>query len=157
MLSWLKGSKFLNAFFRLLLLEFRLTFIFRPKSVGWHSDVLSYLGPYCTIASLSLGVSRPFRLRLSAIPPPGSPSHRTLEIQLPHNSLLILHAGCQELFKHTIPEVKAVDSFKIWSGLEGVDEKIKDISFIERINVSFFYSCFKSTISYAKLLIRIHR
>jgi alkylated DNA repair dioxygenase AlkB len=29
------------------------------ESVGWHSDQLTYLGPYPTIASLSLGESIP--------------------------------------------------------------------------------------------------
>lgn len=81
------------------------------QSVGWHSDVLTYLGPMPTIASLSLGVARPFRLRPFA-PSSGPASStdsttpattRTLEISLPHNSLCIMHAGCQEVFKHSIP------------------------------------------------------
>ncbi|KAL8279811.1 hypothetical protein RQP46_007661 [Phenoliferia psychrophenolica] len=71
------------------------------EGVGWHSDVLTYLGPYPTIASLSLGVTRPFRLRaVVPTPPPGytgppPPPSRTLSITLPHGSLIIMHAGCQ--------------------------------------------------------------
>lgn len=76
------------------------------ESVGFHSDGLTYLGPYATIASLSLGghlnmhqgvllikslptgTSRVFRLR--EVVPVGekeSRSARTFNIPLPHNSV----------------------------------------------------------------------
>lgn len=56
-----------------------------------------------------------------------------------------MHAGVQELFKHTIPEVKAVDIFRIWSGLELAlskeeEEALKEKRWTERINMTFrFY------------------
>jgi len=73
-------------------------------SVGWHADQLTYLGPYTTIASLSLGTRRGFRLRQTdAVDVPASRSKptRTYEIELGHNSLVTMNAGCQERFKHT--------------------------------------------------------
>jgi hypothetical protein len=79
------------------------------ESVGFHSDQLTYLGPYPTIASLSLGprlfridcpnelpidlplpsgVQRVFRLR-EVIPTDEASSRRaqTFNIPLPHNSV----------------------------------------------------------------------
>jgi hypothetical protein len=74
------------------------------RSVGWHADQLSYLGPHCTIASLSLGTPRAFRLRPTDTVDPsystGKPI-RTYEIQLCHNTLVLMNAGCQERYKHT--------------------------------------------------------
>ncbi|KIO28184.1 hypothetical protein M407DRAFT_72209 [Tulasnella calospora MUT 4182] len=90
------------------------------EGVGFHSDQLtckwsSYLGPYPTIASLSLGTERTFRLR-ETIPKEDQEtrSARTFNISLPHNSLIIMHAGCQEHFKHTIPIIPGagIDAFK---------------------------------------------
>ncbi|KAJ3789897.1 hypothetical protein GGU10DRAFT_259620 [Lentinula aff. detonsa] len=85
----------------------------RNESVGWHSDHLTYLGPYCTIASLSLGTRRLFSLRETI------PSHeaeirsaQTFNIPLPHNSLVIMHASCQERFKHSIPPQSAMDVYR---------------------------------------------
>ncbi|KAM0789174.1 hypothetical protein ACM66B_000022 [Microbotryomycetes sp. NB124-2] len=98
----------------------------KDEGVGWHSDVLTHLGPYPTIASLSLGVARPFRLR--PFKPLANGQQRTLEIVLPHNSLCIMHGGCQELFKHSIPPVAGMDLFR----LPGSQQ-----SFRERINMTF--------------------
>ncbi|KAJ3774783.1 hypothetical protein FB446DRAFT_639190 [Lentinula raphanica] len=85
----------------------------RNESVGWHSDQLTYLGPYCTIASLSLGTRRLFSLREVI------PSHetevraaQTFNIPLQHNSLVIMHASCQERFKHSIPPQSAMDVYR---------------------------------------------
>lgn len=59
------------------------------------------LGPYTTIASLSLGTPRAFRLRQTdSINPPITPT-RTYEVNLAHNSLVLMNAGCQERYKHT--------------------------------------------------------
>lgn len=41
---------------------------------------------------------------------------RTLEITLPHNSVLIMHAGNQECFKHCVPPVSGMDVFKLPRG-----------------------------------------
>ncbi|PFH50073.1 hypothetical protein AMATHDRAFT_75828 [Amanita thiersii Skay4041] len=83
------------------------------ESVGYHSDQLTYLGPYPTIASLSLGTRRNFNLR--EVIPTGELSTRkarTFVIPLIHNSLTIMHASCQERFKHSIPPQAAVDLYR---------------------------------------------
>ncbi|POY69912.1 hypothetical protein BMF94_7092 [Rhodotorula taiwanensis] len=121
------------------------------ESVGFHSDVLQYLGPFPTIASLTLGCTRPFRLRpfipsgsgaTEAVPPP---EIRTLDIVLPHNSLLIMHAGCQERYKHAVPPVNGMDVFRLpRTSLEVSDcfsEEEKEVllarKWNERINMTF--------------------
>ena len=87
------------------------------------------LGPAATICSLSLGTTRAFRVRQTEAvesasrsgtgpgPGPGStlsgtgpgpPARpiRTYEVNLAHNSLVLMNAGCQERFKHTyVPAV----------------------------------------------------
>ncbi|KAJ7184257.1 hypothetical protein C8R46DRAFT_883022 [Mycena filopes] len=83
------------------------------ESVGFHSDQLTYLGPYTTIASLSLGTRRVFSLR-EVIPSEETKSRRarTFNVPLSHNSLTIMHAGCQEQFKHSIPPQTAIDVYR---------------------------------------------
>ncbi|KAK0643607.1 GRF zinc finger domain-containing protein [Cercophora newfieldiana] len=93
------------------------------ESVGWHSDQLTYLGPRAVIGSLSLGVTREFRVR-RVVPkdsPADSPSESShnpdaegqLAIHLPHNSLLIMHAEMQEEWKHSISPATAIDPHPI--------------------------------------------
>ncbi|PLW22363.1 hypothetical protein PCASD_02838 [Puccinia coronata f. sp. avenae] len=103
------------------------------ENVGWHADQLTYLGPYPTIASLSLGTTRQFRLRPVANMHQRDPEPmRTFSISLPHNSLLVMHGGCQERYKHCIPPQTSLDVFK--NPLEPTDTRI------ERINITFrFY------------------
>ncbi|EJD52943.1 hypothetical protein AURDEDRAFT_81077 [Auricularia subglabra TFB-10046 SS5] len=85
----------------------------RNESVGFHSDQLTYLGPYATIASLSLGTTRVFRLREVVPKEEASTRHaQTFNIPLPHNSLTIMHATCQEYFKHCVPPQPALDVFR---------------------------------------------
>ncbi|KAI9780981.1 MAG: hypothetical protein M1839_006420 [Geoglossum umbratile] len=73
------------------------------ESVGYHSDQLTYLGPRPTIGSLSLGVSREFRIRRILPQDPNSAAESgTISIHLPHNSLLIMHAEMQEEWKHSV-------------------------------------------------------
>jgi len=83
------------------------------ESVGFHCDQLTYLGPYPTIASLSLGTRRNFSLR-EVIPTHqrSLKKSQTFNIPLAHNSLTIMHASCQEKFKHSIPPQLAIDIFK---------------------------------------------
>ncbi|OAX40046.1 hypothetical protein K503DRAFT_688361 [Rhizopogon vinicolor AM-OR11-026] len=83
------------------------------ESVGFHSDQLTYLGPCPTIASLSLGTTRIFRLR-EVVPSEEIHSRKaqTLNIPLPHNSLIIMHAGTQENFKHSIPPQPTLDLYR---------------------------------------------
>lgn len=82
-------------------------------SVGFHSDHLTYLGPYPTIASLSLGTTRIFRLR-EVVPSEEihSRTAQTFNIPLPHNSLVIMHASTQEKFKHSIPPQSTLDLYR---------------------------------------------
>ncbi|KAJ7684633.1 hypothetical protein DFH06DRAFT_1264123 [Mycena polygramma] len=78
------------------------------ESVGFHSDQLTYLGPYTTI-----GTRRVFSLR-EVIPSEEKSSRRarTFNVPLPHNSLTIMHASCQEKFKHSIPPQPALDMYR---------------------------------------------
>ncbi|CAL1704968.1 unnamed protein product [Somion occarium] len=82
------------------------------ETVGFHTDALTHLGPYPTIASLSLGTSRIFRLR-EVVPSDENEtrSARTFNIPMPHNSLTIMHASCQETFKHSVPPQRTIDLF----------------------------------------------
>jgi len=101
------------------------------QSVGAHADQLTYLGPYPTIASISLGTTRNFRLRaVPSIQDPDAPPPRTYDIRLAHNSLAIMGAGCQERFKHAITPARSIDVFKLKDASGTVE------TYIERINVS---------------------
>ncbi|KAI0006053.1 hypothetical protein BJV74DRAFT_801836 [Russula compacta] len=82
------------------------------EAVGFHSDRLTTIGPYPTIASLSLGTRRMFRLReVIPIDQVGKRVAQTFDIPLPHNSLCIMHASTQERFKHSIPPRSTIDRF----------------------------------------------
>ncbi|EEH39968.1 GRF zinc finger domain-containing protein [Paracoccidioides lutzii Pb01] len=100
------------------------------ESVGYHSDELTYLGPRPVIGSLSLGVSREFRVR--RIVPPDDPDDNEkatgaaaaatqtradiqgqISIHLPHNSLLVMHAETQEEFKHSISPSQTISPHPI--------------------------------------------
>ncbi|KAI9510897.1 hypothetical protein F5148DRAFT_1175863 [Russula earlei] len=82
------------------------------EAVGFHSDRLTSIGPYPTIASLSLGTRRMFRLReVIALDEVGKRAAQTFDIPLPHNSLCIMHASAQERFKHSIPPRNTIDRF----------------------------------------------
>lgn len=66
--------------------------------LDWHSDKLTNIGPLATIASISFGSTRIFRLRRSF------PTNSIIyNIPLPHNTLLIMLPSTQELFKHCVP------------------------------------------------------
>ncbi|SCU94973.1 LAMI_0F00408g1_1 [Lachancea mirantina] len=72
----------------------------KESDLDWHSDRLTRLGPHAIIASLSLGFSREFRVR--RVSPPNS---QVYSIKPAHNSLIIMHAGFQEEFKHCVPHL----------------------------------------------------
>ncbi|KAF9821332.1 hypothetical protein IEO21_00578 [Rhodonia placenta] len=112
------------------------------ESVGPHSDQLTYLGPYPTIASLSLGTSRVFRLR-EVIPSDEKDERnaRTYNIPLAHNSLLIMHASTQEMFKHSIPPQSTIDMFHPPFPPSNTDNQgVETVSSNARINITFrFY------------------
>nr|ODN87339.1 hypothetical protein L203_03612 [Cryptococcus depauperatus CBS 7841] len=126
------------------------------SSVGWHADQLTYLGPYTTIASLSLGTARSFRLRETQALDPTFASKqppRTYEVTLRHNSLCLMNAGCQERFKHTVPAQKAIDVFK--PGYDVNEKSIpsdKQISCFSRINITFRFYRKGEYISVSQLL-----
>lgn len=69
----------------------------RTEYLLWHSDRLTSIGPQAIVASLSLGCVREFRVRKSY------PSNSQIYIiRPPHNSLIIMHAGFQEEYRHCI-------------------------------------------------------
>ncbi|KAI9206505.1 uncharacterized protein BJ171DRAFT_457544 [Polychytrium aggregatum] len=70
------------------------------EGVGPHTDRLTILGPRATIASLSLGCGRVFRLQRVGRP---GVLHQTYNVVLPHNSLLMMLPTTQEEYKHSIP------------------------------------------------------
>jgi alkylated DNA repair dioxygenase AlkB len=101
------------------------------ENVGYHSDSLTYLGPHPIIGSLSLGVSREFRIRRIAPQAEAEEENENgntiesnsaqsqaaaaradaqgqISIHLPHNSLLVMHAEMQEEWKHSIAPAQTV-------------------------------------------------
>ncbi|CAG8097743.1 unnamed protein product [Penicillium olsonii] len=98
------------------------------ENVGYHSDDLTYLGPHPVIGSLSLGVSREFRIRRmvaqdddeskenestdSNVRNQNAAARADLQgqisIHLPHNSLLVMHAEMQEEWKHCIAPAQSI-------------------------------------------------
>nr|XP_031863086.1 uncharacterized protein CI109_001564 [Kwoniella shandongensis]KAA5530158.1 hypothetical protein CI109_001564 [Kwoniella shandongensis] len=115
------------------------------STVGWHADQLTYLGPYTTIASLSLGTPRAFRLRQTNAVDPAFATNtrpiRTYEVTLGHNTLCLMNAGCQERFKHTVPPQKALDLFRpAFDVNEMPIPVIEQKTYTSRINITFrFY------------------
>lgn len=71
------------------------------NNLDWHSDRLSHIGPHNYIASISLGATREFRIR--KVYPPS----QLYAIQVPHNSLIVMHPGCQEEYKHSVNALRA--------------------------------------------------
>jgi alkylated DNA repair dioxygenase AlkB len=68
-------------------------------SVAWHGDRIARELPEATIAIVSLGAARPFRLRpkgggtsISLLPGPGD--------------LLVMGGSCQRTWDHTVPKVR---------------------------------------------------
>jgi len=89
-----------------------------PKEgVGYHTDQLTYLGPRAVIGSLSLGVTREFRIRKIIAEDDehqkGDDSlanaQGQISITLPHNSLLVMHADMQEEWKHSIAPAQTIN------------------------------------------------
>ncbi|KAI5858868.1 hypothetical protein BZA05DRAFT_346267 [Tricharina praecox] len=79
------------------------------QAVGWHTDEVTYLGPMAVIAGLSLGVEREFRVRRASKDDEEDPGEGAYAVHLPHNSLVIMHAGMQEAWKHCVHPVRAID------------------------------------------------
>ncbi|CDO72868.1 hypothetical protein BN946_scf185002.g53 [Trametes cinnabarina] len=70
------------------------------QCIGYHTDQLTYLGPYPTIASLSLGEDGQAGDKARCRP------GKTDIIQL-----IIMHASTQEVFKHAVPPQSSIDMF----------------------------------------------
>lgn len=68
-------------------------------SMGWHADDEPELGPAPTIASLSLGATRRFRLR-----PRAGLAHSPLSVDLPSGSLLLMRGATQQHWQHALPK-----------------------------------------------------
>ncbi|GAA4350963.1 alpha-ketoglutarate-dependent dioxygenase AlkB [Hymenobacter saemangeumensis] len=68
-------------------------------SMGWHADDEPELGAAPTIASLSLGATRRFRLR----PRPGVAAE-PLGLDLPSGSLLLMRPPTQQFWQHALPK-----------------------------------------------------
>ena len=68
-------------------------------SMGWHSDDEPELGPAPTIASLSLGATRRFRLR-----PRAGLAHPPFALDLSNGSLLLMRGPTQRHWQHTLPK-----------------------------------------------------
>lgn len=67
------------------------------NNLEWHSDRLNHIGPHNYICLMSLGSTRTFRLRSTY------KKHAPIyQIHVPHNTLVIMHPGCQEEFKHCV-------------------------------------------------------
>ena len=117
--SWIPNAAFVNCYTG------------GNESVGYHSDQLTYLGPRAVIGSLSLGVSREFRVRkIVARDEEEGQQQRSeasshskdrsradeegqISIHLPHNSLLVMHAEMQEEWKHSIAPAQSIDPHPI--------------------------------------------
>jgi alkylated DNA repair dioxygenase AlkB len=67
-------------------------------SMGWHSDNEPELGERPVIASLSLGSTRTFRFRDL------STRKETVDFELSHGSLLVMNAGVQKDWEHSVPK-----------------------------------------------------
>jgi alkylated DNA repair dioxygenase AlkB len=76
-------------------------------AMGWHSDDEAELGPAPVIASLSLGAVRRFLFRprhVRGVRPAG----RTLELALPHGSLLRMSGATQRYYEHALPRAARI-------------------------------------------------
>ncbi|MBL8296989.1 MAG: alpha-ketoglutarate-dependent dioxygenase AlkB [Rhodanobacteraceae bacterium] len=76
-------------------------------SMGWHSDDEPELGPEPLIASLSLGVTRRFRLRHKRDPA------QQLVLELPPGSLLLMAGATQRHYRHDLPRALRVQQARI--------------------------------------------
>jgi len=68
-------------------------------SQGWHSDDEKELGPDPVIASLSLGATRTFQIRLK------DDHSKKISASLLHGSLLVMSGRSQSLSQHRVPKI----------------------------------------------------
>ena len=67
-------------------------------SMGWHSDDEPELGRQPVIASVSLGQERKLRFRKK------TNKRETVDVTLPHGSLLMMYGDCQHNWQHQLPK-----------------------------------------------------
>jgi len=75
-------------------------------SVDWHADDEASLGFEPLIASVSVGAERVFQLRHNV-------TKEKIKINLPHGSLLLMGAGIQEHWQHSVAKVKQLDDPRV--------------------------------------------
>ncbi|WP_051470250.1 alpha-ketoglutarate-dependent dioxygenase AlkB family protein [Fischerella sp. PCC 9605] len=66
-------------------------------SVGWHNDNEPSMGTSPAIASISLGATRKFQMRLKS-------GRSITDFWLEHGSLFLMKPGCQESWVHQVPK-----------------------------------------------------
>lgn len=69
-------------------------------TMGWHSDDEPELGTHPVIASVSLGAERVFRFRLREAQ---EARRKSVDIRLPHGSLLRMAGATQQHYQHSLP------------------------------------------------------
>lgn len=74
--------------------------------IGWHSDDSPEMGDRPAIASISLGATRRFSLRSKA-------TKETIDFDLAHGDLVIMHPGCQGEYVHCLRKSKRVEGDRI--------------------------------------------
>lgn len=75
--------------------------------VGYHADDEEILGKNPAIASYSLGETRRFLVKHN------QHKYKNLRVDLPNNSLLLMHGSLQENWKHCIPKTKRIMNARI--------------------------------------------
>jgi alkylated DNA repair dioxygenase AlkB len=78
-------------------------------SMGWHSDDEKELGENPIIASISLGVERPFKFR----PKKNNPNQKPFSVSLNNGSLLLMKGETQHYWQHSIAKSRKVNSERI--------------------------------------------
>ena len=66
-------------------------------SIAFHSDDEKFLGPYPTIASVTVGASRPFVLK-------NKRSKETQSFDLASGDLFVMQQNCQRDYMHSVPK-----------------------------------------------------
>ncbi|MFY8274200.1 alpha-ketoglutarate-dependent dioxygenase AlkB family protein [Pseudoalteromonas sp. SSDWG2] len=74
--------------------------------MGWHADDEAELGPQPTIASVSLGAIRKFKLRERS-------TKEVIDLALESGSLLVMKGHSQARFEHSLPKQRKVSQGRI--------------------------------------------
>jgi alkylated DNA repair dioxygenase AlkB len=82
-------------------------------AMGWHSDDEPELGTQPVIASLSLGATRRFRFRRKLPRGERAQPSDTLNLALPHGSLLVMAGDTQRIYRHDLPRMAGVSAARI--------------------------------------------